>query len=122
MGEKFPIKRLEILPKRPKKGGRGPSEGGGRPPGGMDLGGPGGPSEGGGPPPGGVLEGGGPPPGGVKKGQKVAIQGGPLGLPPGPLQIPYEKWAGWPLLDPPGGGLRGPPPPPGGDFQRLQAW
>ena len=111
--------------KGPKRGCRGPSEGGGRPPGGMDLRGPGGPFRGGDPPRGGVRRGGDPPLGGskrAKKGQKVANQGGPLGEPPGPLQIPYEKWAGWPDFDPPQGGPRDPPPPPGGDFQRLQAW
>ena len=112
----FPIKRLEILPRGVRQGAkRALRRGGVKTPGGMDLRGPGGPSRGG-TPPGGGPGGGGPPPGGVKKGQKVAIQGGPLGLPPRPLQIPYEKWAGWPDFDPPPGGSSGGPPPSGGGF------
>ena len=100
-------------------GPKGPFGGGGQDPRGDGSEGPWGAFEGGDPPRGGGPGGGGPPPGGVKKGQKVAIQGGPLGLPPRPLQIPYEKWAGWPDFDPPGGGPQGSsgvPPPPGGGF------
>ena len=107
--KKFTIKCLQILPKGAKKGQKG---------------GPGGLRRGGVDPPGGWiwgalgghLRGGDPPPGGGQKGQKVAHQGGPLGLPPRPLQIPYEKWAGWPDSDPPQGGSRGPTPPSGGGF------
>ena len=121
----FPIKCLQILPwgawKGQKGGPEGLRRGGVDPPGGWIWGALGGLWRGGDPPPGGGPGGGGaPPPGGGQKGQKVAIQGGPLGLPPRPLQIPYEKWAGWPDFDPPPGGSQGgpggAPPLRGGDF------
>ena len=84
-------------------GQKGPSEGGVKTPGGMDLRGPGGPSRGGDPP----L-------GGSKRAKKWQSKGVPLVCHLGPCKFPMKNGLAGQILTPPGGSSGGPPPSGGG--------